>query len=311
MYRQVLVHPDDRDYQRILWRQHTDDPIEEFRLRTVTFGVSSSPFLAMRCILRLAEEAKTSHPVASEILSDQIFVDDVVTGASDLNTTRTVRAELIDLLSQGCFELRKWSSNSNEFLSDLPDDVREGPLSFEPQNEGSVKVLGVKWNPTSDVFMYHSRITNTEMTKRAVLANIACIYDPCGWLMPIVFKAKAFMQRLWLLGIGWDDPLPDDEQNQWLAFIGEFSSLSDIKLSRFVLPTDGSKFSLHAFSDASLKGYAAVVYLRVERINGEVEVHLLLSKSKISSLKQKLTIPRLELCGALLAAKLVKRASEL
>ncbi|XP_063384445.1 uncharacterized protein LOC134670571 [Cydia fagiglandana] len=88
MYRQVLVHPDDRDYQRILWRQHTDDPIREFRLRTVTFGVSSSPFLAMRCIWKLAEETKTSHPVASQILSDQIFVDDIVTGAPDLDTAR-------------------------------------------------------------------------------------------------------------------------------------------------------------------------------------------------------------------------------
>lgn len=311
MYRQVLVHPDDRNYQLILWRQNPDDPILEFRLRTVTFGVSSSPYLAMRCILQLADEGKTTHPVASQILSNQIFVDDVVTGAPDLATARKCRAELVDLLRQGCFELRKWSSNNKEFLSDLPEDICEGSLSFEPRNEGSVKVLGVKWNPSSDTFTYHSKISNTGLTKRAVLANIACIFDPCGWLMPVVFTAKSFMQRLWILGIGWDDPLPDDEQAQWLTFIDEFVNLSIIEIKRFILPTDGITFQLHSFCDASLKGYASVVYLRVERSNGDVEVRLLISKSKVAPIKTKMTIPRLELCGAVLSSKLVKHSAEL
>ncbi|KAI8424132.1 hypothetical protein MSG28_002728 [Choristoneura fumiferana] len=311
MYRQVLVHPDDRDYQLILWRQNSDDPIQEFRLRTVTFGVSSSPFLAMRCVLQLAEEGQLTHPDASKILRNQIFVDDVVSGAPDLETARMYRRQLIGLLLQGCFELRKWSSNNADFLADLPDDVCQSPMSFEPENEGSVKVLGLKWNPVSDAFTYHGKILNTGMTKRAVLANIACIYDPCGWLMPVIFTAKAFMQRLWLLGIGWDDPLPNEEQVDWLAFIEDFSKLSDITLSRFILPADGINFQLHGFCDASLKGYAAVVYLRVERTDGEVQVHLLLSKSKVSPLKTKMTIPRLELCGALILSRLLKHCSEL
>jgi hypothetical protein len=46
MYRQVVVHPEDRDLQRILWRYSSEEPIQEYRLTTVTYGTSSAPFLA-------------------------------------------------------------------------------------------------------------------------------------------------------------------------------------------------------------------------------------------------------------------------
>jgi hypothetical protein len=48
MYRQIVVHPQDRDLQRILWRYSSEEPIQEYRLITVTHGISSAPFLATR-----------------------------------------------------------------------------------------------------------------------------------------------------------------------------------------------------------------------------------------------------------------------
>jgi len=62
-------------------------------------------------------------------------------------------------------------------------------------------------------------------------------------------------------------------------------------------------YELHTFADSSEKGYAAVVYLRC--ISGStIQCHLITAKSKVAPLKH-VTIPRLELCGALLAAKLL------
>ena len=58
MYRQVNVHPDDRDFQRIIWRKANDEHLKEYRLRTVTFGVASAPFLAIRSLRKLAEDEK-------------------------------------------------------------------------------------------------------------------------------------------------------------------------------------------------------------------------------------------------------------
>ena len=68
-------------------------------------------------------------------------------------------------------------------------------------------------------------------------------------------------------------------------------------------PQEASKHELCGFSDASLKAYAAVVYLRVECETGS-QVSFVASKTRVSPLKQ-LSIPRLELLAALLLARLI------
>ncbi|XP_025830880.1 uncharacterized protein LOC112904616 [Agrilus planipennis] len=50
MYRQVLVPPDDRRYQRILWRRTPSCPIKHYVLNTMTYGTASAPYLATRCM---------------------------------------------------------------------------------------------------------------------------------------------------------------------------------------------------------------------------------------------------------------------
>ncbi|GFW18571.1 integrase catalytic domain-containing protein [Trichonephila clavipes] len=52
--------------------------------------------------------------------------------------------------------------------------------------------------------------------------------------------------------------------------------------------------------------YGAALYLRCINTSGEISVRLLCSKSKVAPLKS-ITIPRLELCGAVLLSKLLKR----
>lgn len=76
MYRQLLLHEDDRRYQRILWRR--DGRVETYQLNTLTFGVSSSPFLAIRTLLQLAEDERSTYPVASETIKNHMYVDDLL-----------------------------------------------------------------------------------------------------------------------------------------------------------------------------------------------------------------------------------------
>jgi len=47
MYRQILVDPADRNLQKILWRYDRQEPIKEYLLNTVTYGLACAPFLAM------------------------------------------------------------------------------------------------------------------------------------------------------------------------------------------------------------------------------------------------------------------------
>jgi len=109
MYRQVILHEDDRRYQRILWSR--DGAVRTFQLNVLTFGVSSSPFLAIRVIERLAEDERQSYPRAADILKSHLYVDDLLTGAETIHEARTIRDEVIELLSRGGFIIRQWASN--------------------------------------------------------------------------------------------------------------------------------------------------------------------------------------------------------
>lgn len=170
-------------------------------------------------------------------------------------------------------------------------------------------MLGLKWLSVADQFSYTTSKPSEKFTKRTVLSAIAQIYDPLGWVTPVVFFAKAIMQHLWTLGLQWDDPLPVDVSERWLTFIEELPFLEQIVLPRHLDTTNAIRIDLLGFSDASTLGYAASTYLRVEKPNKDVSVYLLLSKSRVAPLKR-ISLPRLELCGAHLLAQLLKYSSE-
>ena len=64
----VLMHPDDRDLQRILWRPSPDEPIQEYQLNTITYGTSSAPFLATRCLNKLADDNQDKDPDIAQVI---------------------------------------------------------------------------------------------------------------------------------------------------------------------------------------------------------------------------------------------------
>jgi hypothetical protein len=305
MYRQIMIHPQDRHYQMILWRESTHSPVEEYTLNTVTYGMAPSPYLAMRALRQLAYEGQSRYPLAAKALCEDIFVDDIITGAASMSEARVLRQQLVELLKEGQFELRKWSSNTKEFLLDIPVDHCEKPLRFDSDNLNIIKILGLYWDSESDMFSYFTALSETSYTKRSILSNIARIFDPCGWLAPVTFKAKSIMQELWTLGVGWDDRLPISMLSKWEKFVREFSSLSHLRIPRWILSSNPTNCQLHGFSDASEIGYAAVVYLRTCDVNNGIRIIPLIAKSRVAPIKQKLTIPKLELSGAALLNKLL------
>ncbi|XP_024886642.1 uncharacterized protein LOC112464084 [Temnothorax curvispinosus] len=117
MYRQILVHEEDRDLQRILWRYHTDEKIREYILNTVTYGLTCSPFQAIRALLQLAEDEKERFPLAALALLGARYMDEVLSGADTLEEAMALRQQLTELCAAGGFPLRKWSAN-DEMLKD-------------------------------------------------------------------------------------------------------------------------------------------------------------------------------------------------
>ncbi|CAH2039956.1 unnamed protein product, partial [Iphiclides podalirius] len=152
--------------------------------------------------------------------------------------------------------------------------------------------------------------TKRPITKRKVLSDIARLYDPIGWIAPIVITAKVFIQRLWKECLDWDNELPTNLLSEWLEYRRELTNVKDISIPRWLCSTKESKLELHAFSDASSVAYAAAVYLRVVDENKQIHVRLVTAKTKVAPIEKEVSIPRLEICGATLAAKLLNEISQ-
>lgn len=306
MFRQVLIKESDQLFQLIFWRENEKMPLQVYQLTTVTYGVTSSPYLANRVIQQLIIDEGKNHPLAATALKDQIYVDDALLGSNSVENAQQLKDDVVQLLKKGGFELRKWSSNNPLLLQSIPEDHREKPIGFRAPEQPVHSVLGLKWSPNEDVFSYSvgtDKIKETP-TKRTVLSVISQIYDPSGWLTPVTFWSKSFMQYLWTLSLDWDDPLDDNILSVWNKFTNELPCIETLKIPRYIGLSSAKDIQLHAFSDASEAGYCSCVYLRVVESQGSVSTYLLIAKSRVAPLKR-ISIPRLELCGAHLMSKLL------
>nr|XP_034833078.1 uncharacterized protein LOC117989776 [Maniola hyperantus]XP_034840342.1 uncharacterized protein LOC117996393 [Maniola hyperantus] len=303
MYRQILIEQSQRPYQHILWRVSQDQPIKVYELNTVTYGVASSPYLAIKVLHTLADEEAATYPQAAQALKKAFFMDDFLWSVETVDEALQLQDDLIALLKRGGFLLRKWSSNSLPVLEHLPDDHRETPLSFDDDKSFAIKVLGLQWSPASDSFTFSTVPPNPVVTKRTILSQIGRQFDPLGYVAPCIFYAKCLMQQLWSLQLGWDEPLPADLEAQWQTYVSELHLLSQFKHERHAVLKKHIQLQVVGFCDASSRGYAAVVYLRTE--NTDTKISLLIAKSKVAPLKT-VSIPRLELMAAHLLSKLIK-----
>jgi len=115
------------------------------------------------------------------------------------------------------------------------------------------------------------------------------------------------MQDLWRLRIDWDESIPLDLLTRWQRYENELQDLRDISIPRRVISLDQPIYlEMHGFSDASEIACGACIYMRATSPNGEHSTHLLCSKSRVAPLKS-ISIPRLELCAAVLLAQLVNK----
>lgn len=211
MYRQIWIDPRDQSYQCILWRSPSSNQIETYKLTTVTYGTISAPYLAMRVLKQLVHDDGERFPLAVPVLSDNIYVDEVMFGADNKDLALETRNQVSQLLASAGFVLRKWASNSPELLADISKEDHGLAIDHPLQEDDSLKVLGVMWNPLDDTFRVKiTASTLPVITKRIVLAVTAKAFDPLGWVAPVVIRAKILMQYLWTLKADWDEPLPAD-----------------------------------------------------------------------------------------------------
>ena len=307
MFRQIEHPLADRDLLRIVWRFNMNSPVQDFRLKTVTYGTASAPFLAGRVLKELAVEHMTSHPDASHILRYRTYVDDVNGGGNTIESALAVRNELQSLLELGKMELRKWAANDLQLLADLPEDhllPSYCSISMDDESDSVLKVLGLRWNPVDDSFHYKPSPVSKIHTKRELASQIAKIFDPLGWLIPITVFARILFRQIVQGSYNWDEVLPKNISDDWSLLAHQLPQLSVLKIPRFI-PSISSNQYLVGFADASERAYAAVLYV-VSIEGNSTTVRLVTARARMAPIKP-VSLPRLELCAAQLLASLLKR----
>ena len=313
MYRAVLLPEDQRDLHRFVWREDQSQPIKDYRMTRLTFGVSASSFAANMALKQNAIDHKKSHPQAYQVVLDSFYVDDGLTGADSVDEAVALRDELQRLFHLGGFDLRKWKASEQQVLASIPKDLIDPKRTQEIKIQNDyTKVLGVQWNAESDCFRPTISLPaeETPLTKRVLVSNIARLFDVMGWCSPSIILMKILLQRLWENHLSWDEPVPLSIEQSWERWRRELPELKDHFIARSYFPKTVKIVSiqLHGFCDASEVAYAGVVYLRAIDSRNQVHVSLVMAKTRVAPIKR-LTIPRLELCSAVILSKLLSHVA--
>ncbi|XP_062537651.1 uncharacterized protein LOC134205970 [Armigeres subalbatus] len=317
-HRMVWQSEQDQQLHKIFWRNTSQEPLRTFKLTTETYGTSSAPYLATRCLNQCAEEGADRYPVGSRVVKRSFYVDDMLAGSNTIEEGILLCKEVLELLKGSGFNLRKWNSNNSQILRTIPSHLRDDRELLDLDEKTTVKTLGITWEPATDTLWIKvpDLRPSGPITHRVVLSEIARLFDPYGLVGPVVVQGKIFLQELWKGKYSWDEPLSEELQSRWLEFKTNLRELDTVSVPRWIgLGKDIISCEFHGFSDASDKAYGAAVYLRCMDRNGNITVNLLMAKSKIAPLedlsrrKKRQSTPRLELSAALLLAHLYEYVS--
>ncbi len=316
MFHQVRVKPDDSNSLRFLWWPNADftRPPEEHSMLVHLFGATSSPSCASFALQKTAEDNKDDFDNETiETVKRNFYVDDCLKSVSSVGRAKELAKQLWELLAKGGFNLTKWVSNSREVMASIPSSERAPKMvDLDVESFPDIVALGVSWNIETDTFYFRIRNENSANTRRKLLSFISSLYDPIGIASPFILPGKQILQRLCQINYEWDDEIDEKELKEWESWIQSLSQLSKIAILRCLklnLDDEVQNVQLHSFSDASRLGYGTVSYLRLVDVNGKINVAFLIGKSRVTPTKQ-VTIPRLELTAAVLAAKLSRQVEE-
>ena len=338
----VSIAEEDRDCLRFLWVDNVSSPLPRvitLRFARVVFGVASSPFLLNATLRHHMECYRSSDPTFVDKFIRSIYVDDLTSGAATEEEALELSVKAVSRLAEVGFNLRKFVTNSQTLQKHLlspnlqststsamtlsssstvaPDDesYTKNTLGDKISVPECVKVLGIKWRPMDDQLVGDlstllSIISETKPTKRNIIGLSARIYDPLGFLSPVMIHFKMMFQDMCAARLDWDENLAGELLMKWECLL---SSLR--KSLTFCVPrcyfhgiSKPTACSLIGFCDASRRAYAAVVFLKI-RTADDCTAQFVVSRTRVAPLSEQ-SIPRLELLAALLLSRLLSSVTQ-
>lgn len=144
-------------------------------------------FLAIHSLQQLATDEQLHYHEACGIILTDFYVDDLLTGASELTHLKRRQTYLI----RGVF-----ICGNGQPKHITPED-RETHLPLDSELTQEVKTLGLQWYRGHDVVTVKVYLPgNTKSTERLILPEVARLYNPRGSLKPCIIISKITIQQL-------------------------------------------------------------------------------------------------------------------
>jgi hypothetical protein len=310
MFMQIKVTEDHQDMLRFVWWPNGDTTCspEVYRMTRHLFGGIWSPSAANYAVKRVSEDYGSSYSLAANYtVKKNLYVDDCLKCTQTVAEAINLAGELKHLLSSAGFNLTKWICNQHEVMVKIAQTDWSKKIKDLSHDAPLVdRALGVFWNVENDTLGYKIQLKDKPLTKRGLLSTLSSVYDPLGLASPFILKARKVVQDLCRKGLGWDEPLPSEQAQEWDEWVNDLPNMEKVLITRCVKPISFGKcvnIQLHHFADASQIAYGTASYIRMVNDKGDVHTQLIMAKSRLAPLRQ-MTIPRLELTAATIAAKM-------
>ena len=313
MFHQIGISEQDRDLWRFLWWEdgNLENELQECRMKVYAFGAVCSPSCANFVLRKTAEDNKLDFTSETcEKVLNIFYVDDCLVSTPDKESAVMVVTEITKLLQRGGFHITKWVSNSDFVYNSIPEEDR-APICPETlplattQTQGT-RALGLLWSTKTDEFQFAFQHASEPCATRKQMLLIAnSIYDPLGFLVPVMLTVKILQQEQCRKGLSWGEVVDDQSQDRFDIWMKDLSKLSSFGIDRCLNPPNFGKLSrveFQRFSNASEDAYGSVSYVRF--VNEDLKSHccLLFAKSRLTPI-QRSTVPRLESNESTLSVK--------
>ncbi|OXA45362.1 Gag-Pol polyprotein [Folsomia candida] len=318
MFHRIKIREEDACAQRFLWRgMDRDRDPDVMKMGVLIFGASCSPACAQEAKNKNAEQFKEEFPDAYKAIVHRHYMDDLLDSYDTEAQAIQMQKDIFEVHRRGSFHICNWLSNNPEVMNAIPAELQSKTSeSLDINKEDQIeRVLGLFWMPEEDNFTFclkYLKVSEEVMkgrripTKREILSLVMSVFDPLGFLSTLTIKAKMILQRTWISEIGWDDEIPSSTHQAWKLWLTLLESITEFKVPRCYCPTfsRSTDNQLHIFGDGSEEAFGVVAYFRIAH-GSQVTTALVMAKANVAPIKH-LTIPRMELQAAVIAARLAK-----
>ena len=178
-------------------------------MKVYVFGTVVSPSVVNFALKQIPSYFKKEFSqLTFDTILNNFYVDNLLKSVHIPYEAILLRKEISASLSKAGFHITKWIANNPELLSTIPNEdiaTELESLTLPDPNNAIKTSLGIKWNVKSDKFCFNINLPVKPMTKRGILSVLNSIFDPMGFLTPVILSDKLIFQSSCKLGLKWDD----------------------------------------------------------------------------------------------------------